>query len=112
LTEGDLLKRLQRLSTGDVRLWRNNVGRLQTADGRWVQYGLAPGSSDLIGLQSIIITQDMVGARIARFVAIEAKSERGRIMPAQRYFLEVVDNLGGLSAIVRTEDEARELLRL
>ncbi len=30
--------------------WRNNVGKLQDARGRWVTYGLGIGSPDLIGI--------------------------------------------------------------
>lgn len=42
-----------------VRLWRNNVGKLQDATGRYVEYGLAPGSADLVGSVLIRITVEV-----------------------------------------------------
>ena len=43
--------------SGPARLWRNNTGALKDATGRLVRYGLCPGSSDLIGLRTRIITE-------------------------------------------------------
>jgi hypothetical protein len=49
-----------------MRLWRNNIG-LAFYQGKYVQYGLAPGSGDLIGFRSVTITPEMVGQRVAVF---------------------------------------------
>ena len=56
---------------GAVRLWRNNTGALVDQQGRFVRFGLCKGSSDLIGLRSVVVTPKMVGQRIAQFVALE-----------------------------------------
>lgn len=45
-----------------ARLWRNQTGKYQLADGRWLSSGLCVGSSDLVG-----ITAD------GRFLAVEVK---------------------------------------
>ena len=62
------------LSTPGVRLFRNNCGALKDADGRLIRYGVAnPGGSDLIGWRSLTVTPDMVGRKLAVFLAIEVK---------------------------------------
>lgn len=108
--ETDLQQRI-RLALGqlpDIRLWRNNSGKLpDPRTGRWVQFGVAsPGGSDLIGYRSIVITPDMVGQRVAVFTAIEVKTATGRATPAQQHFIDHIRTAGGISAIVRAPTEA------
>ena len=86
----------------DVRLFRNNVGTLRDKDGRYVQYGLCPGSSDLIGWVAV--------AGVARFLAIECKSAKGRLTPEQANFLRVVRDSGGVAGVARSVDEALALV--
>ena len=95
------------LSTPGVRLFRNNVGALKDQEGRLVRYGVAnPGGSDLIGWRSVEITPDMVGKKIAVFLAIEVKGERGRATDAQVNFIDRVKADGGLAGIARCVDDA------
>ena len=97
--------------SGPARLWRNNTGALKDATGRLVRYGLCPGSSDLIGLRTRIITEADLGHRFAQFVAIEVK-DRGRPTPEQEAFITMVQQAGGLAGVARSVDEARAILRL
>lgn len=99
------------LSQGDVRLFRNNVGALQDKNGRWVTYGLCPGSSDLIGWRSVEITPAMVGQRVAIFTALEAKAPGERPSREQNAFLRAVQLHGGLAGDYRSLDEARAILQ-
>ena len=78
-----------------VRLYRNNTGALKNPQGRKVEFGLCPGSSDLIGFQSITITLDMVGKKVAQFVACECKAWDGTLSEEQENFIEVVNSFGG-----------------
>lgn len=93
-----------------VTTWRNHTGCLQDGDGKWIKFGLCPGSSDLIGIRKLKITQDMVGQEIGQFVALEIKTDTGKARPDQYTFLDHVNERGGLGAIVRSTDEAVELL--
>jgi hypothetical protein len=95
---------------GPVRLFRNNVGALEDKTGRIVRYGLCKGSSDLIGWHTVEITPDMVGQRVAVFVALEVK-DKGRLTQEQATFLEVVRRAGGIAAEVRSVDDAEAALR-
>lgn len=101
---------------GATRLWRNNVGGLYDRTGRFVAYGLGshagtvfPGSSDAIGLHCITITPEMVGRHVAVFVAIEAK-DQARLTPAQRNFLTVVHQAGGIAGVAHSVEEAQQIL--
>jgi hypothetical protein len=95
---------------GAVRLWRNNTGALVDQQGRFVRFGLCKGSSDLIGLRSLEITPELVGQRLAQFVALEVKTAQGVLSPEQRAFLRLVQELGGVAAVCRSGEEAKQLL--
>ena len=120
---------------GPTRLFRNNVGTgwagqatkvtpgnlrgvaaaLRPGDvvirqGRPLHAGLCVGSSDLIGWRLRVITPEMVGQRIAQFVAIEVKSETGRTTPQQDQFLSQIQGAGGCGGVARSVDAATALL--
>ena len=95
---------------GLARLWRNQVGQYELADGRILRSGLCKGSSDLIGYRSVVVTPEMVGQRVAVFVALEVK-DKGRLTSEQAQFLEVVRRAGGIAAEVRSVEDARAALR-
>lgn len=129
MREKDLLnKALLKISaeTG-ATLFRNNVGRgwcgkvvskRQTGDcfniimekARPVQFGLFPGSSDLIGWQSLEITPEMVGKTIAVFTALEGKTKGVRTKKNQQNFINRVIESGGIAGVFRSDDQATELI--
>lgn len=89
---------------------RVNKGNVLIRNARMLHAGLTVGSSDIIGWQSINITPDMVGKRIAVFTAVEVKTPKGRISEAQKQFLDAVKNSGGIAEVM-TSDEDVILLR-
>jgi len=126
--ETPLLKRiLLDVSARGWRLFRNNVGqawqgRVQTAyssstpkgieeiveivGARRVNYGLEKGSSDLIGWQTVRITPDMVGMRVAVFASVEVKSKSYRTLSAdQKAWLKAVKKAGGIAHVVREMED-------
>lgn len=111
--ETDLQQRI-RLALGmrsDLRLFRNQVGQLpDPRTGRPVQFGLARGSADLIGWQSIVITPEMVGQRVAVFTSIEVKTPTGRLTPAQSAWLSTVRGAGGIAGVARSVGAAFEIV--
>jgi len=113
MSETDLQQRI-RLALGqrpDVRLFRNNTGTLpDPRTGRPVQFGLARGSADLIGYRTVTITPDMVGQQVAVFTSLEVKTPTGRIRPEQTNWLHTVKRAGGIAAIVRSVDDARDAI--
>jgi hypothetical protein len=102
---------IQLAANGPARLWRNNVGALRDQRGQLVRYGLCPGSSDLIGYRSIVITPEMVGQRIAVFAAVEVK-DQGAPTEQQQAFIRLIDQAGGLAGVARSVPDALSILRL
>jgi hypothetical protein len=92
------LQREIRLHLGqkpDLVLWRNNVGRVfDERSQNWIQYGLCPGSADLIGILA------------GRFFALEIKTKKGRSSKEQTLFRELVNSAGGYCGEARSVDEA------
>lgn len=89
--------------------WQGRVSRFTTVkqitvhpgdvlvrDARALKSGLCNGASDLIGWKSIEITPAMAGKRIAVFVAIETKSDTGKLTDEQENFLIQVLSAGGI----------------
>jgi len=114
-----------------VRIFRNNTGRawigksaVMTArkqiwvnpgdviieQGRFFHAGLCVGSSDLIGFKSVEVTQEMVGTKVAIFLAPEIKTKTGKISPEQANFQNMVISHGGIAFVATDEIEAVELL--
>ena len=86
----------------DVVLWRNNVGSLERPAGGRIRYGLAVGSSDLIGM----VTAVFDGVRVARFLALEVKRPDNRPTQDQLSFLRLVQARGGVAAVVTSPSQA------
>ena len=117
----------------NIRIFRNNTGsawigasikftkhqsvNVEAGDvlvkqGRFFTAGLCVGSSDLIGIKSVEITPDMIGQKIAIFTAIEVKQPNGRVSKEQTNFINMVNSLGGIAFIARSDDEAKSFLKL
>lgn len=77
---------------------------------RPVQFGLHPGSGDLIGWQTIEITPEHVGQKLAVFTSIEVKTDTGRVKPEQLNWQAQVLNAGGRALVARSEAAAVDYL--
>ena len=97
-------------SSPGVKVFRNNVGQYRTEDGRVIRYGLLPGSGDLIGWRSVLITPDMVGQRIAQFVSVEVKTPKGTVRPEQQVWADNVRKAGGIAVIARSVEDVKFLV--
>lgn len=123
MTEHELMNAIRvALSRGDARLFRQQVGvgwvgkTSRLTDGslliqqpRPLHAGFA-GLSDLGGWQTVTVTPDMVGKRIAVYSAIEVKAPRGRVTDEQQAFLDWVARSGGAAGVARSVDDAKKIL--
>lgn len=109
-------------SIDGVRLFRNNNGKLKDETGRWVTYGLADGSADLVGSVKVCIRSptELGGIRhvvIARPFALEIKDPKRRYehretLVEQRRWHNAVRALGWYTGSnVASIDEALEHVR-
>lgn len=73
----------------------------------------AVGVGDLIGWNSVVITQDMVGCRVAVFTSLEAKrgDGKGRVTDDQARWRDTVIAAGGIAGVAASKDEALAVLR-
>lgn len=114
--------------SGDVRLFRNNVGtgwagaatRVTAGNLRAIAHTLRPGDVIIRNARPLhaglcVGSSDLIGYRrvngLAQFVALEVKSERGRPTTEQTRFLDHITSAGGCAAIVRSVDDAHSVLR-
>lgn len=112
MRESALLHMLQLAApTLGARLLRNNVGTLQDARGNYVKYGLAVGSSDLIGWTETLITQDMVGRTVAVFTAVEAKLPGKRPTQQQQQFIAAVLKAGGIATVAYSIEDVKHAIQ-
>lgn len=129
MTERDIQAAIFRAIGGrrDVRLFRNNVGAawagrqyserdgqggriLTLTDARRLEFGLHPGSPDLVGIQAVRVTPEMVGQIVGVFVGLEIKTPTGRVRPEQAMFLEMLDKFGAAAGIARNVEDAEKIL--
>lgn len=106
----------------NVACYRNNTGsayqgikcRIDDKQGlinlRRIDFGLCDGSSDLIGMVSTVITPEMVGQKVAIFLALEVKVSSKKGSEAQEKFIALVRDQGGIAGVVRNADEALYLI--
>lgn len=105
----DLRTQIQKIG---CTTFRNNVGRLRTEDGRWVNFGLCVGSADTIGWTEYIIQPKDVGRRMAIFTAFETKvPNRGRRTDEQIAFIGRVQIAGGIAAFCTSKQDALEAIQ-
>lgn len=97
-------------SNFSAALFRNLVGKFQTVNGDYVNCGLGPGSSDLVGWTRVTITQDMVGKPAAIFTAVEVKVPGAHTDPdrlkKQTAFIDAVKRDGGRAGFASSEADA------
>lgn len=90
-----------RLGVNDIAvLFRANVGRFNTEDGRVITTGLPEGFPDLFGFRK----------SDGKFIFIEVKNEKGKLRPAQEKFLQSVERWDVCAGVARSVDDARRII--
>ncbi len=110
-----------------AKLFRNNVGKFWTGraieineegiidvhpgdvvlrHARRVASGLPVGSGDFIGYKPVVITEKMLGQRVAIFTSAEVKLPKGKTTEQQDNWRSVVGTDGGIAIIARSVEEA------
>jgi len=106
LMYGDDWRRVFRANSG--RAWAGRVveqrGGQVLLDSARPFAGMPEGFPDICGWESIEITTDMVGQRVAVFVAEEVKVNRGRLTQAQKTFRDILIEHGGIHRVIREDD--------
>jgi len=82
-------------------VFRTNVGKVKTSDGRWFDTGLPTGFPDLMGYKP----------DNGRIFFIEVKTDRGRRRKDQVDFSNVLRNKNVIYGVARSADEAVTIVR-
>lgn len=125
MKENPLMKFLQLALGGrrDTRALRNHVageawhgkavklpnGDVLLKNPRRVQCGLGTGTSDLIGWHTVTVTPEMLGRKLAMFMAVEVKARTGRLRSEQTDFLRCVKAAGGIALALREGQEPQSI---
>ena len=102
MTEEHRIQNEIRLALADTCvMFRINVGKGYTPDGRYFDTGVPKGFSDLFG----------VCKGDGRAVFIEVKTPRGRPTDQQKNFLETMRKNGAIAGVCRSPEEAVQLVK-
>lgn len=63
-------------------------------------------------LGSAVGVSDILGIYKGRFLAIEVKTERGKLSPAQERFIQNINDNGGIAFVARSIDDVENNLHL
>ena len=88
------------LTENGYTVFRANVGKVKTADGRWFDTGLPKGHPDLYGFRPD-----------GKIFYIEVKNANGRVRPEQKQFIQTVKARGALAGIARSVEDALDIVR-
>lgn len=101
MTEEHAIQNEIRLALNDsCVIFRANVGKGFTFDGRYFDTGLPKGFSDLFGFRK----------SDGRAVFIEVKTKNGRASKEQKNFLEQMKRNGAIAGICRSAEDALKLI--
>jgi len=104
----------------NLRVFRNHCGRGVTgkilkgkAPGEWIvkngrmtTFGLAPGTPDIVGWETVTITPEMVGKEVALILFVEVKDLKGSLSEGQLNFATLARSMGCKVIVARSAEEA------
>lgn len=88
------------LTENGYTVFRANVGKVKTVDGRWFDTGLPKGHPDLYGF-----------GPDGKIFYIEVKNANGRVRPEQKQFIKTVKARGALAGIARSVEDALAIVK-
>lgn len=59
-----------------------------------------PGWPDLVGFETITVTESMVGQKIAVFCGEEIKAGKDRLTKGQKLFGDLIERMGGMFRVI------------
>lgn len=82
-------------------VFRANVGKAFTPDGRFFDTGLPKGFSDLFGFRH----------SDGRIFFIEVKAPNGRVSPEQKNFIKQMRRCGAIAGVARSAEDALKIIQ-
>lgn len=75
-------------------------------------HGMIEGFPDLVGWQTVTITQEMVGQKMARIILPEVKQQKGPSRDAQVRFKTKADKDHAVCGLVRSVEDFQKLVKI
>ena len=82
-------------------IFRINVAKVRTPDGRFISSGVPVGFSDLFGFRK----------SDGKAVFIEVKTPKGKPTRQQLHFLETMQKTGAIAGVCRSAEDALNLIK-
>ncbi|MCW6661869.1 VRR-NUC domain-containing protein [Aerococcaceae bacterium NML201209] len=100
MRESDIQNEIRIKLSDYAIVFRANVGKVRTSDGRYFDTGLPKGFCDLFGFRF----------SDGRIFFIEVKTEKGRVRPEQEKFIELVKSKGAIAGVARSVEDALKII--
>ena len=102
MTEEHAIQNAIRIALSEhATVFRANVGKVYTPDGRFFDTGLPKGFSDLFGFRH----------SDGRIFFIEVKTPTGRLSKDQANFIQQMQNYGAIAGVARSVDDALKIIQ-
>lgn len=96
MTETDIQNEIRIALSPIAKVFRTNVGKVRTLDGKWFDTGLPKGHPDLYGFRK----------SDGKLFYIEVKTPTGRLSDDQVNFKKMVSNYDVIYGVARSAEEA------
>lgn len=117
ITENDVKLALKKKLNGrsDTRIYSNPRGKTLTEYGAVLEFGCGgTGAPDFLGFHQVEITPEMVGKKIAVFLAIEAKKPGGKTdkerLEQQERWLRIAAGFGAIAGFAQSAQDAQKII--
>lgn len=101
MTETDIQNLIRMALSPHAKVFRTNVGKVKTQDGKWFDTGLPKGHPDLYGFRK----------SDGKLFYIEVKTPTGRLSGDQIKFREMVSQYDVIYGVARSVDDALEIIK-
>lgn len=108
-SESDIVRGcLQLLQARGIYCWRQNQGGIPLPNGGFRRFVGLKGVSDILG----IVPQTHEGVLFGNLLAVECKTEKGKVSDDQKAFLFEINARGGIGLVVRSVEELERELQV
>lgn len=101
MREADIQNAIRLALNPYALVFRANVGKVRTQDGRYFDTGLPKGFCDLFGYRK----------SDGRIFFIEVKNAKGKLRKEQEHFIKTMQENGAIAGVARSAEEAIELIK-
>lgn len=99
MTEQDIQNLIRIAASKNNMIFRANVGKVRTSDGRFFDTGLPKGFCDLFGFRPD-----------GQIFFIEVKKPGGRVREDQKKFIRIMKNNGAIAGVAYSVEDALKII--